>query len=100
MPRTQPVETMKTYEFDVILASDVPPEDFDGTAFLDAVEGPVFEAFEGDVTPGTIGGVPTFSGSLDGSSLDAAVAPVLALARQLGYPPVRVEVEPAALAAA
>ncbi len=89
---------MKTYEFDVILAADAPPETFDGTAFLDAVEGPVFEAFEGDVTPGTIAGVPTFGGTLRGESLDAAVAPVLALARRLGFEPVRVE--PAALASA
>ncbi len=89
---------MHTYEFDVILGTDVPPEDFDASTFLDAVEGPVFEAFEGDVTPSTIAGVPTFGCILEGVSLDAAAAPVLALARELGYAPVRVEVE-AALAA-
>ena len=91
---------MRTFDFDVFLAADGPPEHFDGTAFLDAVEGPVFEAFEGDVTPGVSVGRPLLSCAVEAPSFEEAVAPVIALARRLGYEPLRIEVEPAALVAA
>ena len=85
---------METFEFDVVLATDAAPEDFDGDAFLDATEGPLFEAFEGDVTPAVSVGRPLFSCAVAGPSFTEAVYRVLAVARELGYEPLRIEAEP------
>lgn len=82
---------MRTYFFDVIIDRDlVNDKDSDR----------VFEAFEGDVSPAVNVGVPLLTCSIEAETLDAAIRRVLAAVPSLGVTALRVEVEPAALAAA
>ena len=72
--------------FDLTLAR---PDAFDATAFLDLVEHPLFEAFEGDVMPAVSNGVPCLACTVEAETMEAAVNRVVPLIAALGFPTTR-----------
>lgn len=89
---------MTAYEFDLILTADPT-----GDASADRL----FEAFDPagfTVTPAVVNGVSSLgcyveAGSLEEPTLEGAIRRAIRLARDAGFPVVRVEVEPHAVAA-
>ena len=79
---------MRQFDFDLTLAR---PDAFDATAFLDLVEQPLFEAFEGDVTPAVSNGVPCLACTVEAETMEAAVNRVAPLIADLGFPATRAE---------
>lgn len=73
---------MRPFEFDLSL---VPPARFEASAFLDAVEAPLFEAFEGDVTPCVSNGVPMLACTVEAETVGAALDAVAQVAASLGF---------------
>ena len=66
---------MKVYHFELFLGTPEDPGLGSGDEFLDAVEGLLYEAFEGDVTPGVVCGVPilycSMAADTPGEAIDA-----------------------------
>lgn len=59
---------MTLFSFELMLLEGEYPSAFQADEFLDHVEDALFEAFEGDVTPAMVGGVPVLYCSLMGNS--------------------------------
>ena len=86
---------MRTFDFDLALAAT---PDFDGAAFLDAVEGPLFETFAGDVSPAVLVGRPYLVCAVEAETMEAALSRVVREASALGLSPTRAEIPVDALA--
>jgi len=78
-----------SYDFDLVLAR---PAGFDPEMFLDAVEGMLFEEFEGDVTPGVIAGVPYLACTVEADTMEAGLNALVARVVALGLTPERAEI--------
>lgn len=78
---------MKQFSFELLLLESNYPSEFQADEFLDRVEDKLFEAFEGDVTPAMIGGVPTLYCTLEAKSLGEAFDRVSSTILKMGLHP-------------
>jgi hypothetical protein len=80
---------MNRYDFDIYLQSPEDPALFHADEFLELVEEPLFEEFEGDVTPGMNGGVPVLYCTMVADSIESALDQVSEAVVRLGLHPVQ-----------
>ena len=81
---------IKQFRFELFLKERPGVEaDLDGAGFVESVEGPLFDAFQGDVTPGIQGGVAVLYCAIEGASLGQAIDKVVGAVRALGLHPAR-----------
>ena len=80
---------MTHYDFELYLDAQDGRAALHADDLLDQVEQPLFEAFEGDVTPGMRGGVPVLYCSLDAESIESAIDRVAKTVIDLGLHPVQ-----------
>lgn len=81
------VSNMTLFEFDVFFDEDNYSPTLEPDQFLDHVEEPLFDAFQGDVTPAFLGGIPVLYCSLESKSLGEAVARVIDTIQKMGIHP-------------
>ena len=85
---------MNQYDFTLILDAA-----FEGSypqaedAWMDAIEGVVFERYEGDATPGIRAGVPYVGYSVEASSMEVALRDAVSFLEKKGYIVRRIEIE-------
>ncbi|MEM1125622.1 MAG: hypothetical protein AAGI71_03145 [Bacteroidota bacterium] len=91
---------MPAFEFDIFVGRAPSTPHTSADAFADLVEGPLFEAFQGDVTPGARGGRLLISCHLEAGTLGEAIDSVLTVITPLGFYASVVEVEDSAEVAA
>ena len=85
---------MRTYEFDIF----VQWEGLADVEFLAKLEEPLFEAFQGDVTPAVMAGRPYVSATLEADSLEAAIRRVIEILKAEGMEPDRLQMDHAEMA--
>lgn len=83
------LQAMNRYDFDIYLQSPEDPALFHADEFLELVEEPLFEEFEGDVTPGMNGGVPVLYCTMVADSIESALDQVSEAVVRLGLHPVQ-----------
>lgn len=78
------------YDFTIILKDELAdgPE-----AWFDQVEGPLFERFEGDATPGIRAGIPYIGFFIEAESFDAAFRVALEVLEEINQRPLRIEID-------
>lgn len=74
---------MTKFNFELFLIAAEDPSAFQADEFLDQVEEALFDAFEGDVTPAMLGGVPvlfcTMEAETPGEALDKVTSKIMTM---------------------
>lgn len=78
---------MTRFNFELFLIAEEDPSAFHADEFLDSVEDALFEAFEGDVTPGMLGGVPVLFCTMEADSPGEALDKVTSKIIEMGLHP-------------
>lgn len=77
----------KTFSFQLFLIAKNDPNAFEADEFLDCVEEKLFEAFEGDVTPGFQGGIPVLYCTMEAKDQGEALGMVTNAIWEMGIHP-------------
>ena len=80
---------MTTFDFDLIVSRDPTEEDANR----------LYEAFDHDVTPAVVNGVPTVMCSVEAEDFTSAVTSAVERVRELGFEVQSVQAEPESIAA-
>lgn len=80
---------MAQFSFELFMPERSGESELQADEFLDSVEDSLFEAFDGDVTPGMMGGVPVLYCTREGQSLGEVLDEITASIVKMGLHPVQ-----------